>query len=216
MMTDKIDLDEKSFSEEVKRITSIFRDVLSIQAVEPSDNFFKLGGDSFDAIRAMSKLGIDAHVVTLFEHPTAETLARYHLCKAEKHSARLVPLNNASMSNASIAVICVPFGGGDPTTYHNLFLEKKDVSVYGVDFGDIEVEGASEFLTLVDTLAAQIKTIDADQFIIYGHCSGAATATCIASTLAPSIDSILLVVAAAMPIGDLVDARQKSAPPSHY
>jgi len=205
-MINRIDLNEKDFLDEVKQITAAFSEVLSIQNVEPTDNFFQLGGDSFDAIRVMSKLDGDLHVVTLFENPTADLLAKYRFYKTEEHRARLVSLNNSSKKNGSVAVICVPFGGGDPTAYKSLFSNKENVNVYGVDFGDIEIENALGFSGLVDVLVTEIKKIDADQFVIYGHCAGAATAACIASALKSVIHSVSLVVAAARPIVDSKDA----------
>jgi len=49
-----------------------------------------LDGDSFDAIRVMSRLSCNLPIVTLFEHPTAADLARRILCEATRQAARLV------------------------------------------------------------------------------------------------------------------------------
>jgi len=215
-MTDRIDSNEKTFVDEVKRITSTFSDVLGVGHIAPSDNFFKLGGDSFDAIRVMSQLGGDMHIVTLFEHPTAEKLARYRLYEATRHGVRLVSLHDESTPSGSIAVVGVPFGGGDPTAYRDLFRGNQDVRVFGVDFGDFEVESASDFSALIDTLVTEIKNIDTDQLIVYGHCSGAATAACIASAVVSTISSISLVIAASRPVDDPDAAIREAETTSDY
>lgn len=215
-MTDKIDSDERTFTDEVKRITSTFSDVLGVKYIDRGDNFFKLGGDSFDAVRVMSRLGGDLHIVALFEHPTAEELARHLLYEATRRGARLVSLHDESTTSGSIAVVGVPFGGGDPTAYRDLFRKNRDVRVFGVDFGDLEIEDASDFSALIDTLVTEIKKIDADQLVVYGHCSGAATAACIASAVARTISSISLVVAASHPMNDPDAAMRKAETTSDY
>lgn len=209
-MADNITINENNFTNEVQRIVAVFGDVLEVEHVSLDDNFFKLGGDSFDAIRVMSRLGGDAPIVALFEHPTAEELARHILCENDKNSVRLVALHDESAANGSIAVIGVPFGGGDPTAYRGLFCGNQDVRVFGVDFGDFKVEKASDFSALIDTIVAEIEKIDVDQLIIYGHCAGAATAACIASAVASTVDSVSLVVAASRPMDDPDDEMRKS------
>ncbi|MFJ6089037.1 acyl carrier protein [Pseudomonas chlororaphis] len=146
-----------------------------------------LGGDSFDAIRVMSRLSCNLPIVTLFEHPTAVDLARRVLCEATRQAVRLVCFGDAQAAAGSTAVIAVPFGGGDATAYRSLFQGTQDVQVFGVDFGDFKVEDALDFHALLDTLATEIEEIEeigAARLVIYGHCAGAATAACIASSTA--------------------------------
>lgn len=215
-MTDKIELDEITISSEVERITAIFSDVLEIKYVSPGDNFFDLGGDSFDAVRVMSQLGSNVPIVAIFENPTPEKLARYILDNASRRDARIVPLHDDSISSGSIAVIGVPFGGGDPTAYRDIFRGNQDVRVFGVDFGDLGAERLLDFSELINTLIAQIEKIDADQLIIYGHCAGAATAACIASAIAPKSRFLSLVVAASQPIDNPDVALREAEKTSDY
>jgi acyl carrier protein len=55
----------------------IWQDVLGVP-VEPDDDFFELGGDSFEAVRILtrirSELGYDISPVDLFDRPTIEEL----------------------------------------------------------------------------------------------------------------------------------------------
>lgn len=178
-----------------------FSDVLG-RKVSPDDNFFMLGGDSFDAVRVISRLGGNVQIVAVFEHPTAEELAKHLLNKDSMCNVRLVPLHDESAAGGSIAFVGVPFGGGDPTAYRDMFSGNRNVRIYGVDFGDSKVEKPSDFTALIDTLAGEVKKINADHLIIYGHCAGAGTAACLASAVESKVGLLSLVVAASQPIED--------------
>jgi surfactin synthase thioesterase subunit len=201
-MTDMTYDIEQDVVTESKRISAIFSEVLDIGQVAETDNFFNLGGDSFDAIRVMSRLDGNLPIVALFEHPTAETLARFRLAKESVAITRLVPLFDQTKTNGPIVVICVPYGGGDPTAYRGLFNEHPDVRVFGVDFGDAEIHSPSDFSGLINTLINEIEAIDAEQIIVYGHCAGAATAACLASAITLTTSAVSLVVAASNPVDD--------------
>ncbi len=209
-MTENIQFDDQDLSAEVARVCDTFAEVLELSHVGPDDNFFNLGGDSFDVIRVMSRLSCNLPIVTLFEHPTAANLARRIICAVTRQAARLVCFGDASAVANSTAVIAVPFGGGDATAYHNLFQGNPNVQVFGVDFGDFEVENTSDFHALLDTLSAEIEGIGAAHLVIYGHCAGAATAACIASSMTAGHENLSLVVAASRPVLD-ADAAIRAA-----
>lgn len=84
--------------------------------------------------------------------------------------------------------------------YRDLFRANRDMRVFGVDFGALEVEDVVVFPALVNTLATAIEKMDADQLIVYGHYAGAAAGTCIASAIASTISSLSLVLAVSRPI----------------
>lgn len=201
-MIEHIEISKEKLADEIERIATVFCDVLKIESVSINDNFFRIGGDSFDAVRVVSRLGGNLQIISLFENPTVGDLAKYILSGAINRSARLIPLYDENSSNGSIVVIGVPFGGGDPTVYKNLFRENRDVRVFGVDFGDLEIGDSSNFSALVSTLVSEIEKIDSNQFIIYGHCAGAALAGCLASAIASMVTSLSLVVAASNPMDD--------------
>ncbi|WP_272932377.1 phosphopantetheine-binding protein [Pseudomonas chlororaphis] len=96
--------------------------------VDQADNFFNLGGDSFDAIRVMSRLSCNLPIVTLFEHPPAAGLSRRILGEATRQTARLVCFGDAQAAAGSTAVTrrvlrqspgsCGPDAGGAVVQYH--------------------------------------------------------------------------------------------------
>ncbi|HLP62841.1 MAG TPA: amino acid adenylation domain-containing protein, partial [Candidatus Deferrimicrobium sp.] len=66
-----------------KTIAGVWQDLLGLDKVGIHDNFFDLGGNSLSIIRLNSRLKValpdkkDISVVTLFNHPTVASLARY-------------------------------------------------------------------------------------------------------------------------------------------
>ena len=70
-----------ALSEIEQKIASVWSDVLLVERVDVHDNFFDLGGDSFQIIRVQSELvrilGRDIRVLELFKFPTIRALAEY-------------------------------------------------------------------------------------------------------------------------------------------
>ncbi|MDW6003510.1 acyl carrier protein [Vibrio mangrovi] len=187
---------------EISRIKSVFEEVLDQQDIDIDTNFFDLGGDSFDAIRVISKLnGKQLPIVTLFENPTVRTFAQFILGNDSTLQARIVCLSDNSRTE-KIAFVGVPYGGGDPTNYKHLFLDNNSVSVYGLDFGDSHVENVNDCEELVRELADKINELQAEKIIIYGHCAGAALASCLAAQLNTMRKNVILIAAAANPVLD--------------
>ena len=62
-----------------RSITQIWEDVLGVTAIEPSMNFFAIGGHSLKATQVIARirhtLGVDLPLATLFEFPTISELA---------------------------------------------------------------------------------------------------------------------------------------------
>ncbi len=78
---------------EEEMLCQIFAEVLGVSHVSIDDNFFDLGGHSLMATRLASRvrsvLGVDLHLRSIFESPTAAALAP-HLRQAEKSRTPLV------------------------------------------------------------------------------------------------------------------------------
>jgi amino acid adenylation domain-containing protein len=57
-------------------VSSVWQEVLKVEAVEPASNFFELGGHSLLAIKVMSRIhdrvGVELPLTVLFEHPILE------------------------------------------------------------------------------------------------------------------------------------------------
>jgi amino acid adenylation domain-containing protein len=63
----------------LNKITSVWKEALCLEKIDPNDNFFSLGGHSFLAIRMVSALrdeGIDVDVSDLFSNPTIYGFAK--------------------------------------------------------------------------------------------------------------------------------------------
>ncbi len=63
-----------------ERILDLWKEVLGVDDIEPDEDFFDAGGDSISAIRMLPelerRLGVEASVALIFDHSTAEELAR--------------------------------------------------------------------------------------------------------------------------------------------
>ncbi len=87
-------------------VAEIFVDVLDVAAVEVSDDFFELGGDSLQETRIIARLNdrfsIDLPQDAIFEHSTVVALARAVMAAIESSPARvqavdlLTQLNNVT------------------------------------------------------------------------------------------------------------------------
>lgn len=187
---------------EVTRVMGVFSEILEIDSLEADDDFFGLGGDSFDAIRAISRIDKELKVVALFEHPTAKQLAGYMMASKQETGPRLVALSGDRTVKADLVVVGVPFGGGDPTSYMNLYKSQPKTHVYGVDFGDLNVAKSGAFDRFATEATSAIAALDAPKTVIYGHCAGSATAACLAAALEGRCNDLSLVVAAARPTTD--------------
>jgi acyl carrier protein len=68
---------EMADAEKTAALMRIWHEVLGVP-VEPDDDFFDLGGDSFEAVRILTRirneLGCDISPVELFDRPTIEEL----------------------------------------------------------------------------------------------------------------------------------------------
>lgn len=60
-------------------LIDLWQDALGVEAVDPDDDFFDLGGNSITAIRLIplitDRLGVEPGVNDIFENPTPRSLA---------------------------------------------------------------------------------------------------------------------------------------------
>ena len=80
---------EGGHNEEVEHtLTAIWRDVLGVETVGPTDNFFDLGGHSLLAMQVQARIRTDLNQevgpVALFRYPTVRAFAGYLAGKAEE------------------------------------------------------------------------------------------------------------------------------------
>ncbi|MCL2677514.1 MAG: amino acid adenylation domain-containing protein [Clostridiales bacterium] len=154
-------------------------EVLEMEDLSVTDDFFKLGGDSINAIDMVCRMPKPINVSKLYEHPVLEDFAR---CYDEKGDGRLLTLL-AGEEGAEKAYILCPYGGGGPYSYLDLanllFSLDPACCVYSVNLPghDFGAQGGENFLSVRD--AATLILRESAQRIrgkitVYTHCVGAA------------------------------------------
>jgi amino acid adenylation domain-containing protein len=90
-----------AMSEIERKIAGVWSEVLQVEKVDVHDNFFDLGGDSFQSIRVQSELvkvlGREIKVLELFRFPTVRSLAEY-LAQTSEHAVTNDHLKSASLN----------------------------------------------------------------------------------------------------------------------
>ncbi|MEP0910770.1 SDR family NAD(P)-dependent oxidoreductase [Leptolyngbya sp. GB1-A1] len=89
-------------TERQQQIVSIWQDVLALERVGIRDNFFELGGNSLRLMQVLARLQTefdcpDLHTVSLFQHPTIESLAQF---LSDLSDTRENPTVNSSLQQA--------------------------------------------------------------------------------------------------------------------
>ena len=99
-----------------RKVSSIWQDVLGVESVGTTDNFFDLGGHSLLMMRVQSRLrelaGVDVRVVDLFRYPTVSALAN-HVRQLRQHAAVRLPVQNV-LERAAKQRAAVAHTGGPP------------------------------------------------------------------------------------------------------
>ena len=80
-----------------RAISAIWREVAAVDDVDLDDNFFDIGGNSLSIIqvgrRIKEELGIDVPVMTLFEHPTVQSLAHFLKTDGTENNQTAAPVD---------------------------------------------------------------------------------------------------------------------------
>jgi amino acid adenylation domain-containing protein len=157
-------------------VIEVFCDVLGVAEIDVTGSFFDLGGNSYDAVRAIRRIE-GATVGLLGAYPSVRELAAA-LDEPGGTERSLVRMTGPGL--AAHTLVCVPFGGGSAITYQPLAralspgLALLAVSVPGHELGgesglrpleDVAAECAKEILKLPDGPVS-----------VYGHCAGVAMA----------------------------------------
>lgn len=181
-----------------------FKEVLKNDEVSLDDSFFDLGGDSFDAIRLLHKLNLDIKIIDIFNNPSVNSLFEV-IEKGKLDHNVLIKLNNAEVEDRELAVIAIPYGGGDVSVYKKISNLIPYIPVYGVNTNKIKTTTAEVFKESVEELAEQIISIGFQKVILYGHCAGSALALCLEKVLNSKLN-VKLFLAASVPISAPDDA----------
>ncbi|OMP77243.1 non-ribosomal peptide synthetase [[Flexibacter] sp. ATCC 35208] len=166
-------------TETEEKLAAIWQDVLKMDRIGIRDNFFDLGGDSFKAIRIVSRFGKAFLVPDLYKHPTIEQLAVCIEQNSHGSLQLLYELTPADQKN-TLTIIGIPNSAGDPLIYDEttkaLLQFTNEIGVYGVSLPRPEPGPGETVQSLLVQLAsdimAEIKKRITTPVIIYGQCNG--------------------------------------------
>jgi enterobactin synthetase component F len=140
-----------------QRICAVFRDVLGLKNVSPSDDFFALGGDSLRVLGLISAIeaetGRELSLATAFANPTAERLCAVLAADNAESGMEEVLTLRAPTSTSSTPLILLPPAGGLGWCYVSLLRTlPPDLPVYTIQAPGI-AQGRPEPVTDLATLA---------------------------------------------------------------
>ena len=180
----------RPLTETERRLVTIWKELLEVENIALTDDFFDLGGHSLLAIKAVSRIrdafGVELQTRTLFENPTINDLSRALTeCKSEvlpfvrpaegpgRPPPAVVPLQ---ANGTRTPVFAVPGHNGDVFCYRALALHLgHDQPFFGLEPPGLD--GRSAPLTGIEALAGyfadQIGTFRPHgPLIIAGFCAG--------------------------------------------
>jgi thioesterase domain-containing protein/acyl carrier protein len=182
-----------------KRLATVWQELLGIDKIGLHDNYFDLGGDSYQAVRLFAKIEsvfkIKLPLSTLFESPTIGKLAQtiYH----EAPASRWSPLVTIQGAGTRPVFFCAHAAGGGVLIY-------RDLSRYlGADqpFYGLQAPGqdgsCSPLARIEDMAALYVKEIQRVQphgpYFLGGYCMGGTIAYEMAQQLQAKGEKVALL-----------------------
>ena len=155
-------------------VAAVFRDVLGLPGIDVTASFFDLGGNSFDAVRAIRRI----------EGATVGLLAAYSsvraLAAALQSDDERILLRLTGAGPALHTLVCVPFGGGSAIAYQPLARAlSADTALLAVCVPGHEPGGEPGLRRLEEVAqecAEAVLSRCDGQISVYGHCVGVALA----------------------------------------
>ena len=159
-------------------VVRVWEDILGIDELSVTDNFFKMGGDSISAIKMVCQMPRPVNVSKLYENPVLEDFARNY---DEKGDGRILTLLSGEETADRSYILC-PYGGGGAYSYfdfaNSLLARDPACCVYSInlpghDFGD----ESGDFISLHDAASLILKETAQrvkGKIIVYSHCVGTA------------------------------------------
>lgn len=193
-------------------VAQVWQAILGVDGVGRDDDFFALGGDSFQAVRAVRDIDPGLRVIDLFTASTVRDLGAFLDARSggAGSAALLHRLGGpARGAVADLTVVCVPYGGGSAAAYRPLAEALGPrVTTLAAELPGHDPARPDEPLLdidkLVDRLADEVAATVTGPLLVYGHCVGTATATALALRLeARGIGLVGLVVGGAFPAARL-------------
>ncbi|GAB1537591.1 hypothetical protein NUACC21_02360 [Scytonema sp. NUACC21] len=180
-------------------LVKLWENLLNINPIGVTDNFFDLGGHSFLAVRLMAQIrdrfGHNLPLSTLFENPTIETLAQVvNQPVGETSNSPLVAINS---SGSKIPFFCIHGAGGGVRQYFNLSRRLgEDYPFYALQHTPDEEE--PEIISVEETASCYLQEIRKVQpngpYLLGGHCYGGVLAFEIAQQLQKQGQTVSLLV----------------------
>ncbi|GIH02947.1 hypothetical protein Rhe02_10140 [Rhizocola hellebori] len=166
-------------------VAQVWQRLLGVTDIGADDDFFALGGDSFQAVRAVREIDPGLRVVDLFTSPTVRELAA--MLDGSGSGGHLLHRLGGSR-DAELTVVCIPYGGGSAAAYRPLAQALGDrVCTLAAELPGHDPARPDEALlpleNLVSLLADEIVSAKPGPLIVYGHCVGTATAVALAAEL---------------------------------
>lgn len=166
-----------------QRIAAAWCDVLGLESVGATIDFFDAGGDSFSAVKIARALHHDVSVVEVFTHRTVADLAAVIEARAGGSpvaATGLLRRLDQGSASPDVHIVCVPYGGGSPVTFAPLAAEvDTNVAVHGVDLPGHDPSRPDDaprpITEVASDLVAEVGALDGD-VVLYGHCLGGALA----------------------------------------
>ena len=154
---------------EERNLLDLFQSFLKTSNFGVTDDFFKAGGTSLDAIKLVSEYG-ECSISDLYENPTVRSLIGAEPISKEP----LVLLSDTNSPKSNTDLICVPFGGGNPYIYSALasLTNNRVFSVYPIRDKKLSIQ--DEAADIVASYRARVD--DYQRVDVYGHCVGSALA----------------------------------------
>ncbi len=175
------------------RIVEVWQEVLDVDRVGATDDFFALGGDSFSAVQAVRMIHPKLRVIDLFTHPVLRDLAAFVDTSVDSAGdGRLLHrLAGPGPEDTTLTLVCVPYGGGSAAAYRPvaeaLVAAMPGTAVLAVEMPGHDPARPDEPLLpmdeLVDRVVQEIEDTVTGPVALYGHCVGSATAVAIARRL---------------------------------
>ena len=161
-----------------REIHRIWTRVLRTDDIGVDDDFFELGGDSFQAITMLQQLPKSLALVDFLRRPTIRGVAQCCSTVEIHSSSLLVPLTKHARSDVP-ALVCIPYGGGSAIVYQALAralsgkMDVRAAMLPGHDF-DGRQELSLSIEALAKACANEIEREIRTPVYLYGHCAGSA------------------------------------------
>ncbi len=159
------------------QLTQIWQEVLGIQAIGITDNFFDLGGHSLVALRLLVQIeqvfGKSLPLSTFLQAPTVEELAKILQQESSSVWSILIPIQP---KGSKLPLFCIHAADGNIIVFHNLVRHLgSEQPIYGLQ--PQGWDGKKPLHTSIEEMAAAyIKEIRLVQpqgpYLLSGYCAG--------------------------------------------